>query len=253
MSAQDKFAPYLNRFTTLLQQNATAVLEFKCKDGKVTVNLCHELGGVEKAPPTINLQNPSHRNTQKKAVKPSQLRRLHKRAATRAEKSSVAAAEQAKDYNSTQNKESEKDSTEKVKGTTEPPEKDMALKGKAEEAKVELKKLDTEPDNSDGQPKLKEDKLVLNTSKKFKCRVCDSNFKNKDELKEHWTFYEIFCKTCKKCCIAASIEGTEDVYPGDLECESHDWSIIKNKCDECIFICKSKQTLQNHMIKKHGK
>ena len=102
------------------------------------------------------------------------------------------------------------------------------------------------------QPKPKEDKLVLNTSNRFKCRVCDSNFKNKDELKEHWTFYKIFWKTCKKKFIAASIEGTEDVYPADPECESHDWSIIKNKCDECILICKSKQTLQNHMIKKHG-
>ena len=143
MSAQEKFAPYLHRFTTLVQQHATAVLEFKCKDDKVTVNLSHELGGGEKAQPIIHLQNPSYRSTQKKAVKPSQLRKLQKRAAAIAEKSSVAAAEQAKDYTSTQNKESGKDSTEKVKGTTEPAEKDMALKGKAEEGKVELKKLDS--------------------------------------------------------------------------------------------------------------
>ena len=57
MSAQEKFAPYLNRFTILLQQHATAVHKLKCMDGKVIVNLCHELGGVEKAPPKIHLKN----------------------------------------------------------------------------------------------------------------------------------------------------------------------------------------------------
>ena len=72
MSAQEKFAPYLNRFTILLQQHATAVHKLKCMDGKVIVNLCHELGGVEKAPPTINLLIHSYRNTQKTALKPSQ-------------------------------------------------------------------------------------------------------------------------------------------------------------------------------------
>ena len=72
MSAQETFAPCLNRFTILLQQHATAVLDFKCKDGKITVNFFHELGGAEKAPPTIHLQIHSSRNPQKKAVKPSQ-------------------------------------------------------------------------------------------------------------------------------------------------------------------------------------
>ena len=108
MSAQVKFAPYLNRCTIIFQQHATAVLESKCKNGKVTVSLCHEFGGVDKATPTIHLQNASYRNTQKKPVKPSQLKRPQKRAA-RAEQSSVAAAEQAKDFTSTQNIESEKE------------------------------------------------------------------------------------------------------------------------------------------------
>ena len=55
MTAQEKIALYLNRYTTLLQHHATEVLEFKCKGGKVNVNLSHELGGVEKAQPTIHL------------------------------------------------------------------------------------------------------------------------------------------------------------------------------------------------------
>ena len=75
--------------------NATAVLELKCKDGKVTVNLSHNSGSVEKAPPTIPLQNPRFWWIQKKAVKPSQSRRLKKWAAARAEQSPIAACEQA--------------------------------------------------------------------------------------------------------------------------------------------------------------
>ena len=78
-----------------------------------------------------SFKNPSYRNTQKKDVKPSQLRRLQKRADVRAEQSSVAAAEQAKDYTTTQNIESEKDAIEQDKVTTDSAEKDMTLKGKA--------------------------------------------------------------------------------------------------------------------------
>ena len=51
MSSQEQLNPYLNRFTLLVQQHATAKLEFSCSDGKVTVNLFHDLGGVDKAPP----------------------------------------------------------------------------------------------------------------------------------------------------------------------------------------------------------
>ena len=51
MSSQEQLNPYLNRFTILVQQQATAKLEFSCSDGKVTVNLFHDLGSVEKAFP----------------------------------------------------------------------------------------------------------------------------------------------------------------------------------------------------------
>ena len=62
-----------------------------------------------------------------------------------------------------------------------------------------------------------------------------SKFEGKDELKEHWDIGEIFCKTCQKYCITPVRKGTEDVYPDDEECESHDWSVIKNKCGECFL------------------
>ena len=48
---------------TKSQRHAVSGLEFKCKNGKATVSLCHEMGGVEKAPATIYLQNASFRNT----------------------------------------------------------------------------------------------------------------------------------------------------------------------------------------------
>ena len=147
MSAQEKFAPYLNRFTTLLQQNAAAILEFKCKDGKVTVSLSHELGGVEKAQPTTHLPKPSVRNTQKKAVKPSQIRRLQKRAAARAEQSAGAACEQVINKTEKQNTEPE---AEKVEVSAETAEKTRDEMEKAEAAKVDLEKDQTEPDESDG-------------------------------------------------------------------------------------------------------
>ena len=108
MYAQEKFARYINRFTTRLQQHATAILEFKWKDGKVTVNLSHDLWSVEKSSPNNPLQISIFRRTQKKAVKPSQLRRLQKRAAARAEQSLIVAGEQAQ----SQNIESEKTVTD---------------------------------------------------------------------------------------------------------------------------------------------
>ena len=68
-------------------------------------------------------------------MKHSQLRRLQKRAAARAEQIRVAAAEQARNDTETQNTESEKARY----GTL-----------KAKEAKVELDKAQTEPDEPDG-------------------------------------------------------------------------------------------------------
>ena len=82
-------------------------------------------------------------------MKPSQLRRLQKRAAARAEQITVAAAEQARNDTETQNTESNNAVAEEVK-SAEPAEKARDGILKAKEAKVELDKAQTEPDESDG-------------------------------------------------------------------------------------------------------
>ena len=88
MSAHDLFAPYLNRFVNLLNQNATAKLEFSCKDGKVNVNIPHDLGVVaEASPATIQVQ-PTYKEALRKGttfVSSSQDMRLQRRAMSRAE------------------------------------------------------------------------------------------------------------------------------------------------------------------------
>ena len=91
MSTQEKLNPYLNRFTILVQQHATAKLEFNCLDGKVTVNLLHDLGVVEKAPPATAVQQSEKGQVLKKNVSLSQIIRLQKRAAERAEKAKLKA------------------------------------------------------------------------------------------------------------------------------------------------------------------
>ena len=85
MSVQDKLAPYLNRFVTLLNQNESAKLEFCCQNGKVTVNLLHDMGEVEKAFTKDFKKTSQYSDVLKKNVKQSQSNRLHKRATIRAE------------------------------------------------------------------------------------------------------------------------------------------------------------------------
>ena len=86
MSVQELIAPYLNRFVILFNQNATAKLEFSCAEGKVNVNIFHELEAIRQPLPTTPL-------VLKKNLKASQLKRLQRRAAARAEE---AKAEEAK-------------------------------------------------------------------------------------------------------------------------------------------------------------
>ena len=85
MSVQDKLAPYLNRFVTLLNQNESAKLEFCCQNGKVTVNFLHEMGEVEKAFTKDVKKTSQYSDVLKKNVKQLQSNRLHKRATIRAE------------------------------------------------------------------------------------------------------------------------------------------------------------------------
>ena len=129
MSGHPQLSPYLNRFATLWQDKADVKLEFTCKDGNVTVNLSHNLAGIEKVPEEVLRQNPVNPNdehVQKKNVSPSQIVRLKKRAAERAE--------------------AEKLKAEQVKATS-PQVRDKSAQGhfvEAESATAAIAKLDAE-------------------------------------------------------------------------------------------------------------
>ena len=87
MSAKDLISPYLNRFVVLLHQHSTAKVELSCENGKMSVNLFHDLGVVEDATPepVPNPREPLYANVLKKNLKQSQFSRLQKRANARAE------------------------------------------------------------------------------------------------------------------------------------------------------------------------
>ena len=83
MAVEAQLAPYLNRFVILLSQNSVAKLELSCSNGKLSVNISHDMGLVEQATPH---PPPSYKEVLKKNLKRSQINRLQKRAAERADK-----------------------------------------------------------------------------------------------------------------------------------------------------------------------
>ena len=132
MSAKDLISPYLNRFVAINQQKSNARLELCCKDGKVTINLHHDLGVVEEAIPRTNSDSPLpvYSDVLRKNINISQVARLQRRAETRAEEARV---ETKKQQNIAVNakSESEKATTDAKKTTLEAEE----AKKDAEEAK----------------------------------------------------------------------------------------------------------------------
>jgi hypothetical protein len=97
MSLQDHIAPYLNRFVILFHQNATAKLELSCTDGKVNVNIHHELGVIKQdLPPTAHVKKTAYNEVLKKNMKPSQFNRLKRRAAARVEEAKTETIQQKK-------------------------------------------------------------------------------------------------------------------------------------------------------------
>ena len=92
MSVEAHLAPYLNRFVILLRQNSVAKLELTCNNGKLTVNISHDMGVVEQATPKPN-NPPSYNEVLKKNLNRSQTNRLQRRAADRAEKANKDAKE----------------------------------------------------------------------------------------------------------------------------------------------------------------
>ena len=95
MSLHDHIAPYLNRFVILFNQNATAKLELSCTEGKVNVNIFHDLGAIKQPlPPTPPVQKRSYNKVLKNNLKTSQLNRLKRRAAARAEEAKTETLKQ---------------------------------------------------------------------------------------------------------------------------------------------------------------
>ena len=92
MSVEAQLAPYLNRFVILLRHNSVAKLELTCNNGKLTVNISHDIGVVEQASPKP-ITPPSHNEVLKKNLNRSQTNRLQRRGADRAEKANKEAEE----------------------------------------------------------------------------------------------------------------------------------------------------------------
>ena len=78
MSIQEQLAPYLNRFVILFHQNASAKLELSCTNGKVSVNIMHDFGVVEKTVPPKKPDQQPYNEVLKKNLKQSQINRLQK-------------------------------------------------------------------------------------------------------------------------------------------------------------------------------
>ena len=75
MAVEAQLAQYLNRFVILLRQNSVAKLELSCSNGKLSVNISHDMGLVEQATPH---PPPSYKEVLKKNLKRSQINRLQK-------------------------------------------------------------------------------------------------------------------------------------------------------------------------------
>ena len=94
MSALKLMDPYISIFVTLILLKSTAKLEFSCLDGKVTVNICHDLGEVEETNLRQNIGIPFYTDVLKDNVEPPQFNRLQKRACARPEEARIAFIEQ---------------------------------------------------------------------------------------------------------------------------------------------------------------
>ena len=140
MSIQEQIAPYLNRLVLLFNQNATAKLEIGCSKGRVSVNISQDLGALSKTPATHQAEKQKFSDVLKKSVSPSKLRRLKKRAETRAEKAKVPAqnhddtAEKAIEEISKAVQEAEKVKKEAINAKQEAEK----AKTEAEDAKADL-------------------------------------------------------------------------------------------------------------------
>ena len=136
MSAKDLISPYLNRFVALLHQKSTAKVELSCEDGKLFVNLSHDLGEVEETTPQPEPTKPLYNNVLKKSITKSQVNRLQKRANARAEEA-IAETKVQQEIAENAKTELEKATKDAEKATLEAEKaKALASKQKLEAQKV---------------------------------------------------------------------------------------------------------------------
>ena len=206
MSIQGQIAPYSNRFVLLFNQNATAQLDVSCSEGRVSVNTSHDLGAVSKTPPTHQAEKQKYSDILKKSVSPSQLRRLKKRAETRAEKAKVPiqnngnTAEKAIEEISKAVEEAEKVKKEAINAKQE-----------AEKAKTEAEDAKAELENYKAMIKDKKCTRCLNTFDSaaemtdhinqvhnYPCSICSLCAESHKILQRHWKSEEeeVFCEFC---------------------------------------------------------
>ena len=142
MSVEAHLAPYLNRFVILLRQNSVAKLELSCNNGKLTVNISHDMGVVEQATPKANTPT-SYNEVLKNNLNISQTNRLQRRAADRAEKANKE-AEQAHAQAAKANRDME-DVAEKARTEAEEARSEIEkFKSLAEKTQHEAEKFKTE-------------------------------------------------------------------------------------------------------------
>ena len=254
MSAQEQLAPYLDRFVSLANQHATAKLEIVCKAGNVTVNITHDIGEIVKKSPVDISKTSSYSEALKKSangVNSSQMKRLEKRAISRAEearnaiKEQQTIAEDAKaDYlrakqmtekvlheaeEAKKETENMKLKAEKAKREAEKAKKEMILlESEAEEIRINVESLNQNVIQSRKDIEIE----VTKDEDYFDCEHCCKEFDNKESLRKHTHG----CPVCDHIfneypyCISDHIERLH----------------VELKCDECGEYFMTKEELEMH-------
>ena len=241
MSIQEQIAPYLNRFVLLFNQDATAKLEIGCSGGKVSVNISHDIGAVVKTAPTYQPEKQKYSDVLKKSVRPSQLKRLKKRADARAEtikeKETAEKALEDEHVSEVQKVEAAKANFE-THGVEAEVEKAMAI-AEAEKAIsnnaykmrcAEAEKAKTEASNpiivqNKGSSEMEHDDAIRN------------NFNNTEKQTQ-----TLRCSICRK------------IFPGNTEFNEHkkDWNCMTSvKCPLCAVELLSCEVVMKHLRKEH--
>ena len=243
MAVEAQLAPYLNRFVILLRQNSVAKLEISCSNGKLNVNISHDMGLVEQATPH---PPPSYKEVLKKNLKRSQINRLQKRAAERADKASKEAEE------------AEAETAKVTKYSNEIAEKvnvaaEEAPKARTEELKaVKCKKgkenvVDTSFVSKTEQLETNFEKLKSEFELLKLCQRNQTN-KNVDKKIQETSFNVLKCNICK----STFQTGSGLKVHIDLEHPTQPVNEAELKCNHCIITCSDIDVMKKHILREHN-